>query len=73
MSNSDTQLTRSLYRDLKIFELDAKRSMGVAGGEAKTAREIIAVSKSSCAVINEWPLYGVDYAAGAAPIQGAGF
>lgn len=64
VSNSDTQLTRSLYRDLKIYELDAKRSMGVAGGEGKSAREIIAVSEPVRASCNELQSYGVDYAAG---------
>ena len=64
VSNSDTQLTRSLYRDLKIYELDAKRSMGVAGGEGKSAREIIAVSEPARASCNEWQWYGVDYAPG---------
>ncbi|RFU89024.1 DNA adenine methylase [Citrobacter gillenii] len=57
VSNSDTALTRSLYRDFKIHTLTAKRSIGVAAGEGKTASEIIAVS------IPPQPLWvGVDFA-----------
>ncbi|AXF58071.1 DNA adenine methylase [Leclercia sp. W6] len=44
VSNSDTALTRSLYRDFKIHTLTAKRSIGVASGEGKAAVEIIAVA-----------------------------
>jgi len=44
VSNSDTALTRSLYRDFKIHTLTAKRSIGVAAGEGKAAAEIIAVA-----------------------------
>lgn len=47
VSNSDTFLTRSLYRDFTHKRLTAKRSMGVAAGDAKSAVEIIAVSKPS--------------------------
>lgn len=43
-SDSDTALTRSLYRDFKIHTITAKRSIGVAAGEGKTAVEIIAVA-----------------------------
>jgi len=45
VSNSDTSLTRSLYRNFSLHRLTAKRSMGVAAGESKSAVEIIAVSK----------------------------
>lgn len=44
-SNSDTHLVRSLYRDFTRHHITAPRSMGVAAGEGKAAREIIAVSK----------------------------
>lgn len=44
VSNSDTALTRSLYRAFKIHTLTAKRSIGVAAGEGKAAAEIIAVA-----------------------------
>ena len=44
VSNSDTMLTRSLYRDFIRHRITAKRSMGVAAGEGKSAEEIIAVS-----------------------------
>ncbi|QCT18541.1 DNA adenine methylase [Jejubacter calystegiae] len=43
-SNSDTHLVRSLYRDFTRHHISAPRSMGVAAGEGKAAREIIAVS-----------------------------
>lgn len=45
VSNSDTSLTRSLYRNFALHQLTAKRGMGVAAGESKSAVEIIAVSK----------------------------
>lgn len=45
VSNSDTSLTRSLYRNFAIHSLMAKRSIGVASGDSKTAKEIIAVSR----------------------------
>ncbi|HBV6370353.1 DNA adenine methylase [Klebsiella aerogenes] len=44
VSNSDTPLTRSLYRNFTRNCINAKRSMGVAAGEGKSAAEIIAVS-----------------------------
>ncbi|GIZ19885.1 DNA adenine methylase [Citrobacter europaeus] len=56
VSNSDTSLTRSLYRDFSRHRITAKRSMGVAAGDSKTAVEIIA-TKSAC-----W--FGVDLASG---------
>lgn len=56
VSNSDTSLTRSLYRDFTRHRITAKRSMGVAAGDSKTAVEIIA-TKSAC-----W--FGVDLASG---------
>lgn len=57
VSNSDTSLTRSLYRNFSLHQLTAKRSMGVAAGESKSAVEVIAVSKPVV-----W--MGVDLAAG---------
>lgn len=45
VSNSDTSLTRSLYRNFTRHRIMAKRSMGVATGEGKSAAEIIAVSQ----------------------------
>ncbi|MCA7807615.1 DNA adenine methylase [Escherichia coli] len=56
VSNSDTSLTRSLYRNFTHHRITAKRSMGVAAGDSKTAVEIIA-TKSAC-----W--FGVDLASG---------
>ncbi|HBV1560529.1 DNA adenine methylase [Enterobacter hormaechei] len=44
VSNSDTSLTRSLYRNFTRHCITAKRSMGVAAGDSKSAAEIIAVS-----------------------------
>ncbi|WP_336855582.1 DNA adenine methylase [Pseudescherichia vulneris] len=57
VSNSDTSLTRSLYRNFSLHQLTAKRSMGVAAGESKSAVEVIAVSKPFV-----W--MGIDYATG---------
>lgn len=57
VSNSDTSLTRSLYRNFSLHQLIAKRSMGVAAGESKSAVEVIAVSKPFV-----W--MGIDYATG---------
>ncbi|EUM11642.1 DNA adenine methylase [Enterobacter ludwigii] len=45
VSNSDTSLTRSLYRNFNLHGIMAKRSMGVDAGERKSAEEIIAVSR----------------------------
>ncbi|WP_312414053.1 DNA adenine methylase [Pseudescherichia sp.] len=60
VSNSDTSLTRSLYRNFSLHQLTAKRSMGVAAGESKSAVEVIAVSKP-----HHWigfdPAGGPDY------------
>lgn len=56
VSNSDTSLTNSLYRDFTRHRITAKRSMGVSAGDGKTAVEIIA-TKSAC-----W--FGVDLASG---------
>lgn len=56
VSNSDTSLTRSLYRNFTRHRISAKRSMGVAAGDGKSASEIIA-TKSVC-----W--FGVDFARG---------
>lgn len=58
VSNSDTALTRSLYRTFTHHRITAKRSMGVAAGKSKSAQEIIAVSKAPV-------FFGVDYAAAA--------
>ncbi|WP_414648323.1 DNA adenine methylase [Cedecea sp.] len=46
-SNSDTALVRYLYRDFTIHHITARRSMGVAAGDGKSAEEIIAVSGSA--------------------------
>ncbi|EDH1073734.1 Dam family site-specific DNA-(adenine-N6)-methyltransferase [Salmonella enterica subsp. diarizonae] len=56
VSNSDTSLTRSLYRNFTRHRISAKRSMGVAAGDGKSASEIIA-TKSVC-----W--FGVDFVRG---------
>jgi DNA adenine methylase len=53
VSNSDT-LTRSLYRNFTRHRITAKRSMGVAAGESKSAAEIIATKSAG------W--FGVDFA-----------
>ncbi|EAN8761877.1 DNA adenine methylase [Salmonella enterica subsp. enterica serovar Give] len=45
VSNSDTSLARSLYRNFTRHRITAKRSMGVAAGDGKSAVEIIATSK----------------------------
>ncbi len=45
VSNSDTSLTRSLYRNFVCHRITARRSLGVAAGESKTAPEVIAVSR----------------------------
>ncbi|WP_130100486.1 DNA adenine methylase [Siccibacter turicensis] len=45
VSNSDTFLTRSLYRNFTHDRISAKRSIGVAAGEGKRADELIAVLK----------------------------
>ncbi|EKS7427506.1 TPA: DNA adenine methylase [Enterobacter cancerogenus] len=45
VSNSDTFLTRSLYRNFTHNRIKVKRSIGIAAGEGKTADELIAVLK----------------------------
>lgn len=45
VSNSDTRLIRSCYRNFTLHRISAKRSIGVAAGEGKTADELIAVLK----------------------------
>lgn len=57
VSNSDTRLIRSFYRNFTLHRISAKRSIGVAAGEGKTADELIAVVKPKFWV-------GVDMAAG---------
>ncbi|EJN6477520.1 DNA adenine methylase [Escherichia coli] len=57
VSNSDTSLIRSLYRNFTHHYIKAKRSIGVAAGEGKSATEIIAVSGPRCWV-------GFDYSRG---------
>ena len=57
VSNSDTFLTRSLYRNFNHNRISVKRSIGVAAGEGKTAGELIAVHKPKVWV-------GVDPAVG---------
>ncbi|HDY7358438.1 TPA: DNA adenine methylase [Klebsiella pneumoniae] len=42
VSNSDTSLTRSLYRYFTCHRITVKRCMGVAAGDGKSAAEIIA-------------------------------
>lgn len=54
VSNSDTLLTRSLYRDFTCHKVTARRSMGVSAGEGKSATEIIATKSA------RW--FGVDFA-----------
>ncbi|MCU5773093.1 Dam family site-specific DNA-(adenine-N6)-methyltransferase [Erwiniaceae bacterium BAC15a-03b] len=44
-SNSDTELVRNLYSQFDITVIDAARSMGVAAGTSKKAKEIIAVCR----------------------------
>lgn len=56
VSNSDTSLTRSLYRNFTLHRITAKRSMGVAAGDGKSATEIIATKAPG------W--FGVDVASG---------
>ena len=56
VSNSDTFLTRSLYRNFKRHRITAPRSLGVAAGEGKSAEEIIATKSAG--------LFGVDFATG---------
>ena len=55
--HSDTSLIRSLYRNFTHHYIKAKRSIGVAAGEGKSATEIIAVSGPRCWV-------GFDYSRG---------
>jgi DNA adenine methylase len=45
VSNSDTRLIRSFYRNFTLHRISTKRSIGVAAGEGKTAGELIAVLK----------------------------
>lgn len=45
VSNSDTPLTRTLYRSFIRHRITVKRSIAVAAGSSKSAAEIIAVSK----------------------------
>ncbi|HDC4660758.1 TPA: DNA adenine methylase [Enterobacter cloacae] len=59
VSNSDTSLTRSLYRNFTHHRLTANRSMGVAAGDGKSAVEIIATSKS-CHWLGFDPATGPD-------------
>lgn len=58
-SNSDTPLTRSLYRCFNHHRIIAKRSMGISAGEGKSAAEIIAVSKPQAWVAVD-PAVGCD-------------
>lgn len=57
VSNSDTRLIRSFYRNFTLHLISTKRSIGVAAGEGKTAGELIAVLKPKV-----WT--GVDLAGG---------
>ncbi|SAE91289.1 DNA adenine methylase [Enterobacter roggenkampii] len=62
VSNSDTSLIRSLYRNFTHHYIKAKRSIGVSAGESKSATEIIAVSEARCWVGFD-PSRGVDSSA----------
>ncbi|HDG1710115.1 TPA: Dam family site-specific DNA-(adenine-N6)-methyltransferase [Kluyvera ascorbata] len=65
-SNSYTQLTRDLYfnfGNFACYTVAAKRSMGVAAGDAKSATELIAVLRPSVAYLDELPWFGFDPAA----------
>lgn len=64
-SNSDSYLTRSLYREFIRHPITAPRSIGCAGGEGKSAPEIIAVTKHHSANPDNTVWLGVDMAAGA--------
>ncbi|HGK4842487.1 TPA: DNA adenine methylase [Kluyvera georgiana] len=66
VSNSDTALTRYLYRSFNLHLITAPRSMGVAAGEGKSAAEILAVSKSSVIYSDELPWFGAGAPVGAA-------
>lgn len=50
VSNSDTRLIRSFYRNFTLHRISAKRSIGVAAGEGKKAEELIAVLKPKVCV-----------------------
>jgi len=56
VSNSDTSLIRTLYRNFNHYYITTKRSMGVACGNGKSAAEIIATKSAG------W--FGVDLASG---------
>ncbi|MBB9701596.1 hypothetical protein FSF33_023105, partial [Escherichia coli] len=60
--NSDTSLIRSLYRNFTHHYIKAKRSIGVAAGESKSATEIIAVAGPRCWIGFD-PSRGVDCSA----------
>lgn len=65
-SNSYTRLTRDLYfnfGNFACYTVAAKRSMGVAAGDAKSAIELIAVLRPSVAYLDELPWFGFDPAA----------
>ncbi|WP_252159148.1 DNA adenine methylase, partial [Escherichia coli] len=62
VSNNDTSLIRSLYRNFTHHYIKAKRSIGVSAGEGKSATEIIAVSGPSCWLGFD-PSRGVDSSA----------
>lgn len=47
VSNSDTSLTRSLYRNFTHHYIRAKRSIGVVAGEGKFATEMIATKSAN--------------------------
>lgn len=66
VSNSDTALTRYLYRSFNLHLITAPRSMGVSAGEGKSAAEILAVSKSSVIYSDELPWFGAGASVDAA-------
>lgn len=60
VSNSDTTLTRNLYRNFASSRITAKRSIGVAAGKGKSAEEIIAVCQPWARFIGFDPAGGPD-------------
>lgn len=60
VSNSDTSLTRNLYRNFASSRITAKRSIGVAAGKEKSAEEIIAVCQPWALFIGFDPAGGPD-------------
>lgn len=59
-SNSDSYLTRSLYREFIRHQIVAPRGIGCAAGDGKSAAEIIAVTKPHNAIADGAVWFGVD-------------